>query len=428
VRLLLPLRSHAATWLLIPSVGLVALFSLVQPFTDVEGYWVGVASSSTIYCVFSCGMGALASAIDASRIRKSRVLDGANARSSISIILSMIWPTVVMSLLIQLTGFLMVAVGSWGSPGRFPWEVVVAWVAMIAFHMLLGLAVGLAFPVVFSAPIALLVSYVWIGFTWSVPYIPIRYFSGLALSGCCAVYADLAPNAVPSVVVFCGAGIVAGVLVLLSFGRIRRAGLAIRGLIVIVVLSVGAAVSLGLASDLGPYPSPPRSAKELACKTNKNLRICFFPEQLWNVSPSPLALVDDAVSKFSAAGLPVPLVVTSSLLDNRVGTVVMLYRRDFATESTLHSFSYGYATSDLAQCQADEPTLAARELAVQVTTGFAYFVASGGSSDPFVTDPIVISSIDQLRRLSPKDQASWISAAISAGSDCSTDVPEIPKP
>lgn len=427
MRLLLPLRWRAATWLVLPGVGLAALFSLVQPFTDVEGYWVGVVSSSTIYCVFSCGIGALASAIDASRIRKSRVLDGANQRSSLSIILSMIWPTLLMSFLIQLTGFLIVAVGSWGSPGRFPWEVILAWVAMIAFHMLLGIAAGLAFPVVFSAPIALLASYVWIGFTWSVPYIPIRYLSGLAISGCCPVYADLAPNAVPSVVVFCGAGIVAAVLVLLSLGRIQRRAMVIRVSIVIVLLGVGATLSLGLAADLGPYPSPPRSANELECKVNRNVNICFYPEQLWNVSPSPLALVDDAVSRLSTAGLPVPRMVTSSLLDDSEGTVAMLYRRDFAMESTLHSFSYGYATSDLVQCEADDQTLAARDLAVQVTTGVAYFVASGGSSDPFVTDPMVVSSINQLLQMSPKEQASWISAAISAGADCSSVIPEIPE-
>ncbi|WNY34082.1 hypothetical protein Q9Q99_00210 [Curtobacterium flaccumfaciens] len=75
---------------------------------------------------------------------------------------------------------------TWGAPGGPSPLVGLAFAGILFFHSCIGFALGRWLPPVVSIPLSLLVSYSWIGFTWSVDYFPLRYLAGLVMADCCS--------------------------------------------------------------------------------------------------------------------------------------------------------------------------------------------------------------------------------------------------
>jgi len=424
------LRNHPATWLLIPALLLVLLYSLTEArISDVQGYWVGAVSSATVYAVFSCCLGALAAAIDGSQLSRARTFELGATRSAIAISLDRLWPTLTMSLIIQLFGFLLGSVGSWGSPGRFPWEVVIAWLSMIIFHICLGFLIGLVLPAVASAPLALIASFVWLGFTWSVDYVPLRYLSGLAISGCCVVFAELPLEAATSLIAFNSLAVIAALSVLhgLNRQRTKRPAMYIAAPIALVV--AGTVLGLNIASPLGSYPSPPRSKAELVCESQQGTDICFYPEQIWGPSPTPTEIVSDSLRNLRSANIAVPSRVSGSLQDTANDSIAMVYRRDFTKQDVIHSFSseFGYMRPGLT-CDRDRLDPENLDVQSSVIGAMIYYYASGGQSDPFVDEEVVRPLVDSLVAGTAESQENWLTDARLALESCETDFPPLPAP
>jgi len=371
----------------------------------------------------------MAAAIDGSRVRRSKFGATAPTRSPLQVAAVSVWPTVAMSLMIQAVGFLLSARGSWGSPGRFPWEVLIAWASMILFHVALGYLLGMAFPIVAAAPLALLLSYVWLGFTWSVSYIPLRYLSGLAISGCCAVYSELAPQAVPAVAVFSLSGVVAVALIIALQGRPRRPGIFRLAVVPVFPVAVGTVVGLSLASGLGSYPSPPRATNDLKCEVTSIAEICFYPEQLWNTSPEPVSVVRAALQNIHDAGIITPDRVSGSLneLDD-ADTLMMMYRRNFTRATTIHSLSswYGYIFPPYRTCKRDAANNNPSPWDFgDVVGGIVYYYATKGEMDPFNSPPEA-QAVTSILAYPPAEQRAWLSLAINALRSCDAPFPALP--
>lgn len=67
MRPIIPWRSRAAVWLLIPGLlGVVAYSVQFADETTVAGYWPAAMAGSAIYLVFSCGVAATAGAWEGS--------------------------------------------------------------------------------------------------------------------------------------------------------------------------------------------------------------------------------------------------------------------------------------------------------------------------------------------------------------------------
>jgi hypothetical protein len=250
--------------------------------------------------------------------------------------------------------------------------------------------------------------------------------SGLAISGCCAVYSDLAPEAPAAVVIFSVSGTVTAALLVALQGRSRRLNLLRKTVVPALPICVGAILGLIVASGLGGYPSPPRSEDDLICEPTDVADICFYPEQLWNASPEPVEIVAETLRNIRAAGIDTPARVTGSLSDGGDDALVMLYRRDFTVPETIHSLSswFGFADPSLA-CPRDAENPEIPWVVSQVITSVVYHHGTSGQPEPFVNDPMVKTAVASVLAMPRDDQREWIALARESVLDCDVPLPEI---
>jgi hypothetical protein len=420
--MLLPLRTRAATYLLLPGIALVVLYSFSEGNpTASHGYWIGTASAATGYTVFSCCLAALAAAIDANRARASRLRQLPVVRSALKIAIVDLWPTLVMGALIQGTGLLINATSTWGAPGRFPVELLAAWAGMILFHTALGYLVGRALPPVVARPLALLLSYVWLGFLWSLPYIPVRYLSGLAIAGCCMPYTTLDDRAVAAIVLFS----VCAVLAVL--GLILRRRIIVQIVAAAALLTIGVVTALATANGIAAYPVTLRPAAELNCSKGGLVDICFYPEQVWNVEPSPVTILDESVQNLAAAGISLPQRIAPPSVEGGPNTLVMVYRRDFTPAIAVHSMAsaFGLYAPELS-CARDAESPEAALQTSGIVTSVIYQLATDAPFDPLVTDEGIRRAATNIAALPAAQRSEWIRAAREALKDCDMPLPDQP--
>ncbi|MDQ4502647.1 hypothetical protein [Sinomonas sp. ASV322] len=321
----LPLPSRPALWLVFPGLILVWVYAaLYISDAAIRGHWVAAMSNAALFLLFSCGLAALSAAIEGSRDRSGKLGDLAVVRSSWHIAAQRLWPSLLAGATVQTVGTLFLASAAFGAPGRPPWELPVAYVAIVFFHASLGYALGRFLPAIAAIPLSMLSSYGWLGFTWSVPYFPLRHLAGPALASCCGPASELNPLAVWAPIAF---SIPAGVLLLAlvalnppvgraeraRVGRRRaRAAMAVASGLV-ACLAVVTACSLFLARNVGAFAYQDRPESELEC-SGQRPRICLFPEQLASSDPRPVLAA--AFSRLEAAGMPLFMAVNAGVGDS----------------------------------------------------------------------------------------------------------------
>jgi hypothetical protein len=423
MRPVVPLISHPASLCLLPALVLTVLYGALQGTRgDVSGYWVGVFSSATVFSVFSCVFASLSAALSAARVRRARLLRSATTRRSILIVWATAWPCAAFAALIQCVGLLIAARDSWGSPGRVPWEVVLAWIVMIGLHTLIGYLLGVWLPPALAAPFAVTSSYLWLGFTWSIDYVPLRYLSGLVLSGCCPVYADLAARAPLTVIVFSAGMIVVGIAVLDASTRLRR-----RALAASAAASVAAPVltlSLVIAHGLGAYPSPPRTGEQLQCAPSGPATVCLFPEQLWNTAVDVRAVAGRALAGLEQAGIDTPPRVSAAVEHDRVESAWLVYRHDFTEDTTIRSLASALLPQreEGESCPRDDADVDTMLAISELAEAGLYRTMTGRP------DPAAPAADAVLAKLDPAPRTAWLNAALRALRDCSHPYPRVPAP
>ncbi len=422
------MTTHPGTLLFPPAVVLTVLFAMAQGVReDTIGYWVGLVSSATVFTVFSCTYAALSAALVAGRLRRSRLLHGANTRSPLSIAWIGVWPIVSYAALMQLTGLIIASSQSWGAPGRFPWEVVGAWCAMILLHTSIGFLIGLSAPAFVSAPLALVISYVWLGFTWSGDFIPLRYLAGFALSGCCAVYATL-PFAAPLAVIVFSVGVGAVIVGVINASQSRNRAVWFSVLAASTVPV--AALSVWIAGGLGYYPSPPRETADLQCETRNGTDVCLFPEQRWNTTIDPTAVIATTLRTLEHQGYDVPDRVSGAIVEPSAETVWLVYRSNFSVRTTVTSLvsSLVPQRQEGEACPRDDQDpdrmfqisdVVSREL-LRAATG-----ASSGDLDTFTGSAELDAVMSELTRLDAPSRVEWVNAAVRALRDCGLPYPTL---
>lgn len=429
MRSIFPLISHPAVLFFLPWLVLLAIFAALQGVqADASGYWIGVVSSATVFTVFSCTFGALCGALAGSRVRRGHLLGLAPVRSALQVAWESIWPVLGLAVVLQAVGLAIASAGSWGSPGRFPWELIPAWLMMIAFHTILGYGLGSFLPAVASAPTALLLSYVWLGFTWSMSFIPLRYLSGLAISGCCAVYATLPWQAPAAVFVFSLGGVlcIAGLLTLTRLARQKM----FRAVGSVALIAGGTSLALMLAQGLGPYPSPPRSQAQLECTEARPATVCLFPEQQWDPSADAIKVISVALQRLDGEGIAVPTKVSGALLEDAPGTISIVYRRDFdesmIVRSLVSSITPERQEGDV--CKRDDKDARPALFVSDVADSVLYALATGqqitSPPDADSSDPSAAAST--ILALDKETRAKWIERVIDALDDCTLPIPKIP--
>lgn len=426
MRTVFPLISHPATFLLPPWLVLTTIYALLQGVNeDAHGYWVGTVSSATVFTMFACTYAALSAAVSGGRIRRAESVVRSAARGPLQIAAAALWPTVLGAIVIQIAGLLLVLGPTWAAPGRFPGEVLVSWAAMILLHTLVGYLLGRALPPMLSAPLALLLSYVWLGFTWSLPYIPLRYLSGLALSGCCAVYSSL-PWQAPVATTLFSLGVALVLAWLAAAVRSRVPRLARIG-ISCAAIGALAATSLIIARDLGPYPSPPRSANDTVCEDSHGYSVCLFPEQRAQAVADATETVGAALHKLSQAGISTPTRVTGALLGDGDATT-LVYRRSFPAHTIVESLASSFIPrpqDDSEVCERDMIDGAPAQAVGDVTTAVLVAIATGDQRATVPADEAASTIATAILHDDPAQRAAWIEEAIAALDDCDSSLPTL---
>lgn len=417
----LPLRTYAAFWAVIPGIFLVFAYYMSQPsFATATGYWTGVVGRSTGYMIFSCSLCAMLAAVDGSRLRRTAGRDVATARPWWQITWSAVWPTFALAALLQGFGLYLSSWGSWGAPGRFPWGIVAAWLAMIALHISFGLMLGLLLPVVVAAPVALIASYSWLGFLWALDYTPARYLSGLTMMNCCTPESRFPVEAALATITFSVLALI-GILIVVR-SRLRhtqRRGMTLTFAVILPVL--GGVAAVGLAAPLGTMPNPPRGAQDLHCE-QAMIDICVYPEQIWRAASDPIHDIDAGIHNLSAQGIAVPAIVTTDSTNRTPGALTLTLQRDFTTPMTLHSLAFSIANPHPERvCDNHDPELSARSS--NLATALVYAWMTGGQEDPGVppTDSAAVASI-----LTSPDAADWFVETREALYTCSIPLPGNP--
>lgn len=423
---LFPLRSRSAVWFLLPALLFVVLYAgAYVNLADSSGYWTAVTASSAIFLFISCAPAGASAAIEGSRARRGRITEIAPGRSEPVLIVQHIWPSYVLGLSVQAAAFLLVARTTWGAPGAFRVDIFAGFAAIILLHTAMGYALGRRLPIAVSIPLSVLLSYVWLGFTWSTPYFPLRYLAGLAISGCCRADETLDSRALVAATLF---SVGAAMALLISAAIKWRTGHQSHRIIgggAALVLLAGATVSgLSAARDLGPFPVTTRSAAELTCEGSQP-EVCIYPEQ---DRASARQVLVQAYTNLAHDGLKLPPRMTASPAASDASSLNMALRTDSSSDEIVYSLATAFLSPQLyAECS---DGFEARGTNVNVIVSWLTSRASrdipGASGVPFGQFGEGLDASHELQSLATPRQVAWIDYNLRALTDCSMEPTQLP--
>lgn len=422
MRPVLPIRSRVALWLAAPAIAFVVFYtSLYIDPASVRGYWEAAAGSSAIFLLFTCSMAATAAAVEGSRERRGGLERMPVVRSSWQLVAVRIGPVLVVAWAVQLIAFVMLSRWSWGAPGMPPLILGPTLAAIIFFHAALGYLLGRHLPMVASVPVALVLSYGWLGFTWSVNYFPIRYLSGLVIANCCSVETQLDLRSAVVALVF---NLLVGTLLLVA-SQVRPRSFGGRGTRLYVTLGAAIAVvtiaSLTLAGGLGSTPVRERPAAQARC-VGTGPSVCLFPEQR---EPSdPTATIQRIAANLEAVGISVPKEVRTSNRESTMTTLNVVVNVGMSNADLVHSYTTSLLPPTIVAYCGSESDYNARTRTAAVVDAWLIQHASAGVTNPQDVTPAVpdgAAGLAALQRLDAAQQSAWIRRARHSLADCSTE-------
>jgi hypothetical protein len=421
MRPIIPWRSRAAVWLLIPGLlGIVAYSAQFADETTVAGYWPAAMAGSAIYLVFSCGVAATAGAWEGRRFRAAAPVIESSSRSSAAVVTEHLWTPLAAGLLLQLVAVVLMSRDTWGAPGGPSPLVGLAFAGILLFHSSIGFVLGRWLPPVASIPLSLLVSYSWLGFTWSVDSFPLRYLAGLVMADCCSVETALdirAPIIATAFSVLAGCSLlVIAVAGRASGDRMHRFGLPI-GASSFAVITVTA---LAAGSGLEAAPIADRPQAQAICSGGAPT-ICLFPEQ--RAPGDSGSIIRKASENLSRAGVTVQPVIRASNAPSTPDVLKLVVQVRMTDANLLHSITTSMlGDAEVASCGAEQDDTERLNDAA-VANRWLIDVAAEGIVNAEQVEPALEMDdpgvLRALRRAPIPAQAAWVSATIDRLTDCS---------
>jgi hypothetical protein len=316
---------------------------------------------------------------------------------------------------------------TWGAPGGPSPLVGLAFAGILFFHACIGFALGRWLPPVASIPLSLLVSYSWLGFTWSVDYFPIRYLAGLVMADCCSVETALdirAPVIATAFSVLAGCSLLVIAVARRSSGdRARRFGLQI-GASSFVVITI---VELTAGSGLGAAPIVDRPQAQAIC-SGAAPTICLFPEQ--RDSGNSESVIRKAAENLGRSGITVPPTIRASNAPSTPDVLNMIVQVRMTDADVLHSITTSLlGDGEVAHCGSEQDD-AERLNDAAVANRWLIDVAAEGIVNADHVEPALEMDdpgvLRTLHRAPISAQAAWVTATIDRLTDCS--VGHIPVP
>lgn len=421
MRPIIPWRSRAAVWLLAPGLlGIVAYSVQFADETTVAGYWPAAMAGSAIYLVFSCGVAATAGAWEGRRFRAAAPVIESSSRSSAAIVTDHLWTPLAAGLLLQLVAVALMSRDTWGAPGGPSPLVGLAFAGILFFHSCIGFALGRWLPPVASIPLSLLVSYSWLGFTWSVDYFPLRYLAGLVMGDCCSVETSLdvrAPIIATAFSLLAGCSLLVIAVARRSSGDgVHRFGVHI-GASSFVVVTV---IALAASSGLGATPIVDRPQAQATC-SGERPTICLFPEQ--RAPGDSESIIRKASENLIRAGITVPPTLRASNAPSTPDVLNMIVQVRMTDADLLHSFTTSLlGDAEVAYCGTEQDDTERRNDAA-VADRWLIDIAAAGIAEADQVGPALEMDepevFRELRRSPFPAQAAWVTATIDRLTDCS---------
>ncbi|MCS6543570.1 hypothetical protein [Curtobacterium herbarum] len=410
----------------------VVLYDLAFVRSDnFAGYWTSTVSNASIFLIFSCAVSSAGAALAAGRARRGGLWATPAARKRSTLAFTALSPALLAGLVVQFSGLAVLIPPTIGAPGRIPFEMFFAWVAILVFHCALGFVLGRFLPMVASIPVAIFLSYCWLGFTWSVDYYPIRYLAGLVMVDCCSVDTVLDTRAIVAVIVFSVIGAAAllctAVAPPLDLGRAKTAA----SWAVTVLGVIGAAVGgLHVAADLGPQPLRDRPSSEQRCEGSGPV-VCLYPQQ--TAEGDPRTVLHRATTNLAAAGVHVPGRIEGSRGRSSAAVLRMVVAPHTSTPVVIESLAASLLPDDLAPYCGDGSDYPQRVDDAVVASWWLSSVAGRGQISEDAIRPIASSAdttamIERFSHLTAAEQRSWYRSAMPALRSCDRAPVEVPTP
>jgi hypothetical protein len=423
MRPVIPWRSRVALWLLLPAVACVYAFcGLYFNLSSVRGYWPAVVAGSAIFLFFPCAVASVSAAHEGARARRGRLSTVPHARREVELVATALWPSLACAAAVQLAAVLILGRGTWATTATDPLTLIRlggAFVAILVLHTAMGYLLGRHLPLAVSIPVALLLSYSWLGFTWSVNWFPLRYLSGLVLADCCSVDTVLDARAPLAAIVFSlGMG-----LLLIAVAVIRTpestARLVVRWASAAAAASAVTVASILIAADLGYSPAVARPAAEATCDGTAPV-VCLYPEVRGTGAAEDT--IRRAVRNLESAGLPVPSTVRMGDDARTDDTLSMVVTVGMTDAQVIHSLAVSFLPLSGAPACGTAADLQQRQGTYSTVGAWIVHVAAQGIVDPASVQPASSGepgAYDDLARLDARRQLAWVHGALHALQDCS---------
>lgn len=208
-------------------------------------------------------------AFEGARLRQANVHFLAPVRGEVAIALRSLVPILAAGLVAVAVGAARMAAGT-QSLAVDDLVVLAVPVAVLAAHTSLGYALGRHLTAVFSVPLALVGSWLWLVYPVALEPLWVRHLTGYP-QACCDVSTVPAPGAIAAPVVLATAAVLAAAALL------THARPAVRGVAAAVLAAAGFAAAIPLVDELGAEPTSARSEHELRCR-GEAPRVCLWPE------------------------------------------------------------------------------------------------------------------------------------------------------
>lgn len=256
---------HLALKLLPAALILNLLYILVYSNSaTILGNAESAAGQASLLLIFSAGLASLASCWGGVQLRRTELIHAAAAKPRWQIVGLWLSPAFLSGAVVQIAGAIGLLALSEALPNSRFALILIAQLSALVVHTALGYWWGRILRPFLAYPLALLTSYLWLAFTWTLPITFIRYLAGPAMVMCCSPVEHIDPAAPGALLVF--SVIAGGGLLIPAIWRggrkIVKAGLAMFCLI----LGVGAGYLI--AGHLGPVATYYLADQDLACSGN----------------------------------------------------------------------------------------------------------------------------------------------------------------
>ncbi len=413
IRLRTAIRVIPIFWLALPLAIFAAWYvTLLAPS---DGYGVDATAKASMTIAFVGSVCAACAAWEGSRLRRAHLWNAPSVRSRSAVAGWTLLPIVAVGLLAVVVAMVVQIVrSSAGLPD--PRFIAMTALDLIAYAAA-GFAAGILLPFAVAGPLAIVGTFVWIGFIPAMEPVWLRHLTGM-FRDCCGLNQDLAPRAlIASGIVDVGIVVAAALLVAGPASQLRRFGASL--------FSLGVAVLAGVLMVVGMTYAPvvARNSGLLECSTHQSVMVCTWPEHRARAA-EVTAIIARVRTAWRQAGIEVPSVFTEA--DPSVSPPgALVFGFDGARSSDrniIDSLAVGMLPP-FPDCPGGYAGGAAFDYLQ------AWYAAAGGMSRSALDQdwagawgepdyPAVLTVVAELQAASPESRRAWIARAKTASQEC----------